>query len=215
MDTTVANMDERIGRSGVIAVVVIDDATRAGDLGEALAAGGVAAIEVTLRTAAALDAIRALAGRPQIVVGAGTVLDVAMLNAALDAGARFIVSPGFDAEVVAAGHARGVPVIPGVASATEIQAARRAGCHVLKVFPAGPLGGPGMLRALAAPFADVRFVPTGGISLADVGAYAALPSVHAIGGTFLAPSALVGAGDWPAITALARDAVRAAREGRL
>jgi 2-dehydro-3-deoxyphosphogluconate aldolase/(4S)-4-hydroxy-2-oxoglutarate aldolase len=214
MQTTVATMDERIGRSGVIAVVVIDDAARAADLGDALVAGGIEAIEVTLRTPFALDAIRALADRPGLIVGAGTVLDVDMVGAAVDAGARFIVSPGFDEEVVAASHARGIPIIPGVATATEIQAARRAGCHVLKVFPAGPLGGPGMLRALAAPFSGVRFVPTGGITLADVGDYVALPSVHAIGGTFVAPPAILAAGDWAAITALARDAVSAAQAGR-
>ena len=176
--------------------------------------GGIEAIEVTLRTPAALDAIRALADVPGLIVGAGTVLDVAMVEASLDAGARFLVSPGFDADVVAAGHARGVPTVPGVATATEIQAARRAGCTVLKVFPAGSLGGPGMVRALAAPFAGVRFVPTGGITLSDVADHLALPSVLAIGGTFLAPSALVAAEDWAAITALASDAVAAAAAGR-
>lgn len=193
---------------GLVAVVVIDDAADAPALGDALASAGLRIVEITLRTDAALEAIALLARDPRLVIGAGTVLDAAGVAAAVDAGARFIVSPGLDPAVVAAARVHDVPMIPGIATATEVQTALQLGCRTLKFFPAGALGGPTMLKALAAPFADVRFIPTGGIGQDDLAAYRALPSVLAVGGSFIAPADLIAAKDWPAITHRARAALQ-------
>lgn len=193
-------VDEVLGLAPVVPVLVVDNAAHALPLARALVAGGTPALEVTLRTAAALDAIAAMARVPGAVVGAGTVLNAGQLDAAVDAGARFIVSPGFSADLARAARARGVPLLPGVATATDIMAALAAGFARLKFFPATAAGGLPALRALAAPFGDVRFCPTGGIGPDTAAAWLAEPQVVAVGGSWLARA---GDTDWAAITARA------------
>jgi 2-dehydro-3-deoxyphosphogluconate aldolase/(4S)-4-hydroxy-2-oxoglutarate aldolase len=166
---------------------------------------------VTLRTPAALDVIRAMASDPDMLVGAGTVLTPGQVEDAVAAGARFIVSPGFDREVVEACGRLGVPAIPGVATATEIQMALRAGIGVVKLFPAEALGGVTTLQALGAPFPALRFIPTGGITPENAGRYLEQPAVLAIGGSWMAPSALIDAGRFDEITWRAREAATLVR----
>ena len=191
---------EQIAADRVLPVVVLDDAADAEPLAAALLAGGLHCAEVTFRTAAAADAIAAMSKRNDLLVGAGTVLTAAQVDAAVDAGARFVVSPGLGPSVVRRCAERGVPVFPGVATATEIQQALELGLDTLKFFPAGRLGGPAMLRALSAPFRDVRFVPTGGVSAANLAEYLAVPSVLAVGGTWMVAAELIAAGNFEEIT---------------
>ena len=179
----------------LLPVIVLDDADAATWLGSTLVDNGLPVAEVTLRTPAALNAIERMAGVPGLLVGAGTVLSAEQVGQAARAGAAFIVSPGFDVEVVRRSLDLGLLPIPGVATATEVQAALRVGVSLLKFFPAGPLGGTQMLHALAAPFPQVRFLPTGGIGPDDLSAYLRLPCVTAVGGSFMVPAAAVGAGD--------------------
>lgn len=191
----------------VIAVVTIDDATAAVPLARALLDGGIAAIEVTLRTSAALNAIRAIAMElPQTAVGAGTVLSVADLDAATAAGAKFAVSPGAAPALLAAADASALPWLPGAATSSEAMALAEHGYWLQKFFPAEAAGGVGYLRSLAGPLPQTRFCPTGGISAQNVPDYLRLPNVVCVGGSWLTPPALVHAKDWPAITALARAA---------
>jgi 2-dehydro-3-deoxyphosphogluconate aldolase/(4S)-4-hydroxy-2-oxoglutarate aldolase len=205
---------DQLGNMGVFPVVVIEDVTQADPLGHALVAGGLPCAEVTLRTGAALDSLRALAENPDLLVGAGTVIRPAQVEQALDAGARFIVSPGLSLAVVAECAQAGVPVLPGVATATEIQAALDAGLDVVKFFPAEAAGGVRTLSALAAPFRDVRFVPTGGIGPVDLPRYLALPSVLAVGGSWLVSASLLTGGSFAEITDLAAAAVTDVRRAR-
>jgi 2-dehydro-3-deoxyphosphogluconate aldolase/(4S)-4-hydroxy-2-oxoglutarate aldolase len=197
-----------IGR--VLPVLVIEDASRAVALGDALVKGGLAAAEVTLRTAAGIDAIRALAGRDDLIVGAGTVLSAEQAEQAIAAGARFVVTPGFAPTVVRACQQAGVPVFPGAATATEIQMAIDAGLDTVKFFPAGQLGGVAMIKALAAPFRGVRFIPTGGVTTALIPEYLAVPAVLAVGATAVAPADLIAGERWDEITTRAEQAVAAA-----
>lgn len=207
----------RLERCGVVPVVEIADAGAAVALVDALAEGGLDVIEITLRTAAGLDAIRAIAAeRPDVLLGAGTLLSAPALADAIAAGAGFGVSPGFDPVVVDAARAAAWPYVPGVATASEVQRAIAGGTTMLKFFPAKVAGGPAALSALTAPFraAGVRFMPTGGIRLDDLAEYLAVPSVVAVGGTWLTPADDVAAGNWAAIrdrAAAARAAVDAAR----
>jgi 2-dehydro-3-deoxyphosphogluconate aldolase/(4S)-4-hydroxy-2-oxoglutarate aldolase len=197
-----------IGR--VLPVLVIEDASHATALGDALVKGGLAAAEVTLRTAAGIDAIRALAGRDDLIVGAGTVLSAAQAEQAIEAGAQFVVTPGFAPTVVRVCQAAGVPVFPGAATATEIQMAIDAGLDTVKFFPAGQLGGVAMIKALAAPFRGVRFIPTGGVTTALIPEYLAVPAVLAVGATAVAPADLIAGEQWDEITERAAQAVAAA-----
>ena len=194
----------------IVPVVVIDDAADADALGAALVAGGLPVAEITLRTAAGVEAIRALCGRGDLVVGAGTVLTPQQVDAAVAAGAQFVVSPGTSRAVVERCAEHGVLALPGVVTATEVQAALELGLSTLKFFPAGTSGGAAAVRALAAPFGSVRFVPTGGVGPEDLGAYLALPSVAAVGGSWMVPRDAVRAHDWPAVQRLVADAVRLA-----
>ncbi len=194
----------------LLPVIVLNDADTAGWLGSTLVDNGLPIAEVTLRTPAALQAIERLAEVPGLLLAAGTVVSVEQVDQAAQAGASVIVSPGFDAEVVQRSLERGLLPIPGVATATEVQAALRAGVQLLKFFPAGSLGGPRTLQALAAPFPQVRFVPTGGIGADDLVAYLRLSCVTAVGGSFMVPSALLRAGDRQAIGERIRAAVAAA-----
>lgn len=198
---------DALAATRLVPVVVIDHPADARPLADALTAGGLRCAEVTFRTDAAEEAIRAMAADDDLLVGAGTVLTPTQVDRAVAAGARFVVSPGFSATVVRHCRALGVPVFPGVATATEIQAALEEGLDVVKFFPAEPLGGVAMVSALAAPFSSVRFIPTGGISAAQLGGYLAHRSVLAVGGSWMVASKLIAAGAWDEITRLTAEAV--------
>jgi 2-dehydro-3-deoxyphosphogluconate aldolase/(4S)-4-hydroxy-2-oxoglutarate aldolase len=188
----------------VIPVVVIKDANRAEPLSEALARAGVPVAEVTLRTGAAIEAIRGMAANSAVTVGAGTVLTAAQVDQAVTAGARFIVSPGFRPEVVGRAQWHGVSVYPGAVTPTEVMTAMEAGLEIVKFFPADVFGGPSALKALGAPFPEMRFIPTGGVSAENVDDYLALPNVAAVGGSWMVPAAAIDAGDFAAIERLCR-----------
>ena len=196
-------------------VVVIDDAKDAAPTAEALLAGGVGVMEVTLRTEAGIGAIsNAAHGFPGLCLGAGTVLTVDQAKRAVDAGARFIVSPGFDAELVRWCLEHNVAVTPGCVTPTEITAAMAMGLNVLKFFPANIYGGITAIKALAAPFRGVRFIPTGGISAKNLSEYAASPFVLAVGGSWMCAKADIAAGNFDKITALCREARAIVQEAR-
>jgi 2-dehydro-3-deoxyphosphogluconate aldolase/(4S)-4-hydroxy-2-oxoglutarate aldolase len=207
-----SELTEVLAEQRIVAVVTIERAVDALPLADALCAGGVRAIEVTLRSDAAWSAIEAIAkARPDAIVGAGTVRDARSLRAARNAGAQFAVSPGFTPALHAAAVAAGLPWLPGVATASEIMLAREAGHVLLKFFPAEAAGGPRALRAFAAVFPDVGFCPTGGVTAENVRGYLELPNVFCVGGTWLAPAALTSAREWPKIQELALRAVDLAR----
>ena len=187
----------------VVPVLVIEDAESAARLAQALVAGGLPALEITLRTAAALDAIRAMADVPGGVVGAGTLLTPADVKAA---GARFGVAPGATERLIAACEDEGLPLLPGAVTATEVMVLLERGYTVQKFFPAESAGGAAALKALGAPIPQVRFCPTGGVGPKNVGDYLALRNVLCVGGSWVAPPAAVAAQDWAAIEALARAA---------
>ncbi len=201
--------NEQLAIGRVVPVVVLEDARHAGALGDALAKGGLQAAEITLRTAAGLDAIEALAGRDDLIVGAGTVLTAQQAERAIAAGARFVVTPGFAPAVVAACQAAGVLVVPGAATATEIQMALDAGLSTVKFFPASQLGGAPMIKALSAPFRQVKFIPTGGITPEVMPDYLALPAVLAVGASWIVAPDLLAAQRWDEVTTRAAAAVAA------
>ena len=197
---------ERLGAIRIVPVVTIDDADRAPDVAAALVAGGIGCAEITLRTPQGLEAIRRAASISDIVVGAGTVLTVEQVDRCVDAGAQFLVSPGFDDEVVERAQFHGVAILPGVATATEIQRALRSGIDVVKFFPADRLGGLDTIAALAAPLADVRFVPSGGVNPSNAAAYLQHPAIFAISGSWMVSRDAIAAGDYDAISELSRAA---------
>lgn len=191
----------------VLPVVVIDDAADAVPLARALVAGGLPAIEVTLRTSAALDAIRAISAEvPEAVVGAGTVISPGGAADAVDAGARFLVSPGWTPGLLDALKASGVPFLPGVSTASEVVALLEQGVTEMKFFPAEAAGGTAYLKSLSAPLPRARFCPTGGISLASAPDYLALPNVGCVGGSWMLPQDAIATGDWLRVETLAREA---------
>jgi len=191
----------------VIPVIVVEDTEHAVPLARALVAGGVRVLEVTLRTPAGLPAIRAIAREvPEAIVGVGTLTQPDEFSAARDAGAQFAVSPGLTPALVDAARATGLPWLPGVMTPSDVIAARAAGLRQLKLFPAEQAGGLGMLKALHGPFPDVLFCPTGGVTPNTAPQFLALPNVPCVGGSWLTPPAVVAAGDWNAITALAKQA---------
>ncbi|MEU8763135.1 bifunctional 4-hydroxy-2-oxoglutarate aldolase/2-dehydro-3-deoxy-phosphogluconate aldolase [Streptomyces sp. NPDC048659] len=191
----------------VVPVVVIEDAADAVPLARALVAGGLPAIEVTLRTPAALDAIRAIAAEvPEAVVGAGTVLSPGHVADAVGAGARFLVSPGWTDALLAAMRGSGVPFLPGVSTTSEVVALLERGVTEMKFFPAQAAGGVPYLKSLAGPLPQARFCPTGGVSLASAPAYLALPNVGCVGGTWMLPADALAARDWARVETLAREA---------
>jgi 2-dehydro-3-deoxyphosphogluconate aldolase/(4S)-4-hydroxy-2-oxoglutarate aldolase len=209
-----ATVVDRLGELGVIPVIVIESARHAADLGKALVSGGLPCAEVTLRTEAALDALRVLAEDPDLLVGAGTVTRPAQVEQAVAAGARFVVSPGFSASVVRECASLGVPVLPGVATATEIQLALDAGVTTVKFFPAEAAGGAAAVKALAAPYREVRFVPTGGVSPANLDAYLSLSAVAAVGGSWLVSPDLLARADFARVATLTAEAVELVRRAR-
>ncbi|MDP3273719.1 MAG: bifunctional 4-hydroxy-2-oxoglutarate aldolase/2-dehydro-3-deoxy-phosphogluconate aldolase [Deltaproteobacteria bacterium] len=191
----------------VIPVMVIERVQDAIPLAEALLAGGVRVLEITLRTPAALAAIEAIAKAiPSAIVGAGTVRNAEDARLAKQAGSAFVVSPGFSPSLVAACASLQMPLLPGVATASEVMAAHEAGLRFLKFFPAKNAGGPAMLQALGGPFFDVSFCPTGGITAETAQSYLTLPNVKVCGGSWLTPKELVQTGQWAQITALAKAA---------
>ncbi|MCA1219844.1 bifunctional 4-hydroxy-2-oxoglutarate aldolase/2-dehydro-3-deoxy-phosphogluconate aldolase [Streptomyces sp. 8L] len=191
----------------VIPVVVLKDAAGAVPLARALVAGGLPAIEMTLRTPAALDSVRAIAAEvPDAVIGTGTVLTPEAVTESVAAGARFLVSPGWTGTLLAAMEASGVPYLPGVSTTSEVVALLERGITEMKFFPAEAAGGIPYLRSLSGPLPRARFCPTGGITAESAARYLALPNVSCVGGTWMVPQDAVDAGDWDRVEALAREA---------
>ncbi|MGB1156594.1 MAG: bifunctional 4-hydroxy-2-oxoglutarate aldolase/2-dehydro-3-deoxy-phosphogluconate aldolase [Alphaproteobacteria bacterium] len=199
-----------IDAAPVIPVVVIEDASKAADLARALVAGGLPCIEITLRTDAALDALKAVSAVEGAIPGVGTVVTPDQMQAAKDAGARFAVSPGHTPRLLDAAEAMGMPYLPGAATPAEMQGLMERGYRNLKFFPAEASGGAAYLKNFASVFRSIRFCPTGGVSPSNMAAYLSLPNVDVVGGSWIAPKGAVEAGDWDELTALAKDAIKAA-----
>jgi 2-dehydro-3-deoxyphosphogluconate aldolase/(4S)-4-hydroxy-2-oxoglutarate aldolase len=195
-------------RAGVLAVLMIDRVEHAVPLARALLAGGVTAIELTLRTDAALESLRHIRAEvPEMMAGVGTILTLEQVSDVIEAGGSFGVAPGMNPRVVAEAQRLGLPFAPGVCTPTDIEHALEAGCKLLKFFPCEPCGGLPYLRTIAAPFMHlgVQFIPLGGVNAANAATYLKEPSVLALGGSWLAPKELIAKGDWQAITALASE----------
>lgn len=203
---------EHMERVGLVPVVVMGEAESAAPAARAMLRGGVDVMEITLRTSAGLEALRRAADEG-VLTGAGTVLSLSQCRQALRAGARFIVSPGFSEEVVEECLSRGVPVLPGCVTPTEIMRALEKGLDVLKFFPANVYGGMKGIKALSSPFPGVRFVPTGGVSAENLHEYVH-PAVYAVGGSWMCPQSLIDAGRFDEITQLCRRSVEALRQAR-
>ena len=205
---------ERLARSVVVPVVVLEKAEDAVPTAKALLAGGVDTMEITFRTACAPEAIRAVAENcPEVLVGAGTVINLEQCKLAVSMGARFIVSPGYSEEIVSWCVENNIPVTPGCVTPTEIMAAVNRGVKVIKFFPANVYGGLNAMKSLSAPFGGIRFLPTGGVNTANIKEYIDAPFVHAVGGSWVCPKAEIQAGNYEKITELCRDARKAALEG--
>ncbi|HJE50893.1 MAG TPA: bifunctional 4-hydroxy-2-oxoglutarate aldolase/2-dehydro-3-deoxy-phosphogluconate aldolase [Tessaracoccus flavescens] len=201
----------RLLNTGIIPVIVLDGASAADGLGAALLDGGVDVAEVTLRTSAGLPSIETMARNENLFVGAGTVLSVQQVDDAVAAGAQFIVSPGLLRPVVERCLELGVPVLPGVVTPSEVMTALSMGLTLLKFFPAGSFGGPSTVKAFESPFGEAQFVPTGGVSQANLAEYLSLGNVPAVGGSWMVAPSLLAARDFTAITQLCSEAVSAAR----
>ncbi|MEU6405953.1 bifunctional 4-hydroxy-2-oxoglutarate aldolase/2-dehydro-3-deoxy-phosphogluconate aldolase [Streptomyces sp. NPDC046985] len=207
--------DSVLALAPVLPVVVLEDAADAVPLARALVAGGLPAIEITLRTAAAPEAIRAVAHQvPEAVVGAGTVTGPGQADAAVAAGARFLVSPGWTETLLAAMTASGVPFLPGVSTASEVVALLERGIREMKFFPAEAAGGAAYLRSLAGPLPQARFCPTGGIGQDTAPEYLALPNVGCVGGSWMVPAEALAARDWARVERLARAAAGLSADAR-
>lgn len=201
------DLETILGAAPVVPVLIVEDWKSAVPLARALVAGGLPAIEITLRTTAALEAIRAVAAEVAgAYAGAGTVLTPAQLTEAIDAGASFAVSPGSAPGLLDAANDVAMPLLPGASSATEAMTLLERGYRLQKFFPAGPAGGVAYLKALASPLPAIRFCPTGGVDATNAGSYLALPNVICVGGSWVAPKESVAAGDWKRIESLARQA---------
>ncbi len=212
MPESPSDIRAQLRRTRLVPVIVIDDVADAVPLAAALSDGGLPVAEVTFRTAAAGDALRRIAAeRPDMLAGAGTVLSVRQAEEAVAAGARFIVSPGFGPAVVDWCLERGVPVFPGVCTPTDVQAALDRGLHTLKFFPAESAGGVAYLKAICAPFVGVEFIPTGGVTAANLGSYLALKQVVACGGSWMAPADWIRGQQFDRIREETRKAVMAVR----
>ena len=198
---------KRLAQSGVVPVVVLEDAKDAVPTAKAMLAGGIDVMEITFRTAAAADSIKAVAQEcPDMVVGAGTVINLEQCKLAVECGAKFIVSPGYDEETVAWCCDNGIPVTPGCVTPTEIMMALKHGLKVLKFFPANVYGGLSALKSLAGPFGGVKFIPTGGVNAQNLAEFISSPYVHAVGGSWICPKADIAAGNFDKITALCKEA---------
>ena len=205
------NVMERCINCGVVPVVVIENLKDAVPTAKAMLAGGVDVMEITMRTAAGLDSIRTVSAEcPDMLVGAGTVITLDQCKACVEAGAKFIVSPGFDAQVVGWCIENGIAVTPGCVTPTEITMAVNAGLKVVKFFPANVYGGLNAMKNLSAPFVGVKFLPTGGVNAANIKEYIDAPFIHAVGGSWVCPKADIAAGNFDKITALCAEARKAA-----
>ena len=202
---------ERLARSIVVPVVVIDDAKDAVPTANAMIAGGIDVMEITFRTAAAPQAIKNVAENcPDMLVGAGTILNLEQCKLAVEMGAKFIVSPGLNAEVVSWCVENGIAVTPGCVTPTEIMAAMELGLNVVKFFPANVYGGLNAMKNLSAPFVGIKFMPTGGVNTANIKEYVDAPFIHAVGGSWVCPKADIAAGNFEKITNLCAEARKAA-----
>ena len=202
---------DRLHGCGVVPVVVLDDVKDAVATAKALLAGGVDVMEITFRTAAAADSIKAVAENcPDMLVGAGTVITLDQCKQAVECGAKFIVSPGFDEEVVRWCVENGIAVTPGCVTPSEIMAAMKLGLTVVKFFPAGVYGGLSAMKALSGPFGGIKFIPTGGVNSHNIGEFIAAPFIHAVGGSWVCPKADIAAGNFEKITELCKQARSAA-----
>ncbi|PCI53804.1 MAG: 2-dehydro-3-deoxyphosphogluconate aldolase [Alphaproteobacteria bacterium] len=208
-------MNTRLEKAPIIPLIQADDPAIAVRTTEALIAGGLTVIEVVLRTEAALHCLTEIAKAcPKAIVGAGTVLSEKLVNDSARAGAQFIVSPGLDKDVVAAARHHGLPIYPGVATASEVQLAWNLGLRTVKFFPAGLAGGPKMIQTLSSVFKDLHFMPTGGVTAENLGGYLDLPSVIACGGSWLTPKSAILSGNFEEITRLAKAAIAIAKKTR-
>ena len=211
----VSEIEKKIEELGIVPVVVLQDAKDAKPLGEALCKGGLPCAEVTFRTAAAKESIRIMAEEfPQMLVGAGTVLTTAQVDEALSAGAKFIVSPGFDPEIVDYCLEKQVPVFPGCITPSEIAQAVKRGLRVVKFFPAQQFGGAATIKALSAPYTGLKFMPTGGVSAANLKDYFGCKAVVACGGSWMVKGDLVAEGRFDEIESLTAEAVKLVAEIR-
>jgi len=202
-----ATIEDRLRAAGVVPVVELPDPDLAVPLAGALLSGGLTCVEITFRTPAAREGLAAIRrAHPEILLGAGTVLEEDQVDAAIEAGADFAVAPGTSAEIVRHARQRGLPMLPGTCTPSDVERARRLGLSLLKFFPAEPVGGASYLRALCGPFRDVRFVPTGSITPATLPGYLAIPQVVACGGSWMVKPELLQALDWDRVTELAAEA---------
>lgn len=198
---------ERLGNNAVVPVVVLDEVYNAIPTAKALLAGGIDVMEITLRTAAAMDSIKVVSEQcPEMLVGAGTVVNIDQAKAVVEAGAKFIVSPGFDAELVQWCLDHDITVTPGCVTPTEIMAALKLGVNVVKFFPANVYGGLSAMKNLSAPFGNVKFIPTGGVNGQNIGEYAAAPFIHTVGGSWVCTKNDIAAGNFDKITMLCKEA---------
>ena len=210
-----ASIIERIEAARIVPVVAVDGEAEGLALADALIAGGLPVAEITLRLPKAMDAIKAVAAqRPDMLVGAGTVVNVAQLEEAVAAGAEFIVSPGTFEPVIARAQELGVPILPGVATPSDIMRALAMGLDVVKLFPAGVVGGPAAIKAFSGPFPQIRFMPTGGVTTDNLAEYLSIPAVVGVGGTWMVERGLVTSGNFDAVTRLTKAAVAAAEQLR-
>jgi 2-dehydro-3-deoxyphosphogluconate aldolase/(4S)-4-hydroxy-2-oxoglutarate aldolase len=199
---------EELGKIGIVPVIKIDDTEKAVPLAKALIAGGIPCAEITFRTAQGEEAIRRISRETSgILVGAGTVLSIDQVNRAINAGAKFIVSPGFNPKVVDHCIAKGIPVTPGCSNPSDMERALEAGLEVVKFFPAEQSGGLEYIKAIAAPYTTLKFMPTGGINASNIAKYTAYEKIHACGGSWMVNADLINAGDFDKISALCREAV--------
>ena len=202
---------KRLAAAAVVPVVVLENVADAVPCAKAMVAGGVDVMEITFRTAAAADSIRAVAAEcPDMLVGAGTIVNLEQCKLAVECGAKFIVSPGFDEEVVAWCVENGIACCPGCVTPTEIMAAKKLGLNCVKFFPANVYGGLKAIKALSGPFVGMKFIPTGGVSTENIGEFIATPVIHAVGGSWVCPKADIEAHNWEKITKLCKDARMAA-----
>jgi len=206
---------KRIGEIGVVPVIAISDAEKAVPLAKALAAGGIPCAEVTFRTAEGEECIRRIAKEvPEVLVGAGTVLTRAQVDRAMGAGARFIVTPGYNPKVVGYCVERGILIVPGCSTPSDMEAAIEMGLDTVKFFPAEQAGGLAYIKACAAPYSGLRFMPTGGINAGNLGKYAAFNKIAACGGSWMVSKELLDAGNFEEITRLSREAVKIFKDAR-
>ena len=206
---------DELGKIGIVPVIKIDDAQKAVPLAQALMAGGISCIEVTFRTAEGEEAIKQIAkAMPDMLAGAGTILNIEQVDRAIDAGAQFIVSPGFNPRIVAYCLQKGIPIAPGCATPSDMEKAIEFGLGVVKFFPAEQAGGLDYIKAVAAPYSQLKFMPTGGINAGNIARYIAFEKILACGGSWMASSDLINNGEFEKITALSQEVVQCIQDVR-